>query len=174
MCCANPSEGADPCLGSTPGMNGMGNVAVEQESSEALVEQAAERERVRTSAVRADRAPGGRNPRTEAERALWLWKGLVRGRWGLSDWFDHDGRRYLLIRTDGKGGGRATGLTIREIEVTMSAALGESSKATGYRLGVSPSRVSALLKSAMKKLGVKTKAQLVVMVRAFDYPRTDG
>jgi DNA-binding CsgD family transcriptional regulator len=47
----------------------------------------------------------------------------------------------------------------------MGAALGESSKLTGYRLGISPSRVSTLLRAAMRKLDVRTKAQLVVMVR---------
>ena len=56
-----------------------------------------------------------------------------------------------------------------EHEVAVAAALGESSKLTGYRLGISPSRVSTLLKGVQRKLGVRTKAQLVVMVRLLDY-----
>ena len=101
----------------------------------------------------------------DAERALGLWEGLLRGRWTLVDWFDADGRRFIIARQNPPHQGYPRGLTKREREVALSAALGESSKATGYHLGISPSRVSALLKAAMRKLGVRTKAQLVVMVR---------
>jgi len=101
----------------------------------------------------------------DTERALLLWEGLVRGRMKLVDWFDADGRRILLMRLNDVKGSCGCGLTAREYQVAMGAALGESSKVTGYRLKISPSRVSALLKGSMRKLGVKTKAQLVIMVR---------
>jgi DNA-binding CsgD family transcriptional regulator len=38
---------------------------------------------------------------------------------------------------------------------------GDTNKLIAYRLGLSQGRVSVLLKSAMHKLGVKSKAQLV-------------
>jgi len=38
---------------------------------------------------------------------------------------------------------------------------GDTNKLIAYRLGLSPGRVSGLLKSAMHKLGVKTRAALV-------------
>jgi DNA-binding CsgD family transcriptional regulator len=37
----------------------------------------------------------------------------------------------------------------------------------GYRLGLSKSRVSMLLRSAMRKLGVRTRSQLVIKLRDF-------
>ena len=83
----------------------------------------------------------------------------------MVDWFDSDGRRFIIAKLDATKRGCARGLTNRERQVALSAALGESNKVTGYRLGISPSRVSALLKAAMRKLGVRTKVQLVVMVR---------
>jgi len=104
-------------------------------------------------------------PGEDAARAIRLWEGLLRGQWTLVDWFDSDGRRFIIARVNPPSHGQRRGLTTRERQVTLSAALGESNKVTGYQLGLSPSRVSALLKTAMHKLGVRTKAQLVVMVR---------
>ncbi len=131
------------------------------------------RSTLRQEALRLDRAEGARGT-SETDRALLLWEGLVRGRLRLVDWFDADGRRLILIKPHSVTARCACGLTPREEQVAMSAALGESSKATGYRLGISPSRVSALLNASMRKLGVRTKAQLVVMVRVLDaQPRSD-
>ena len=106
----------------------------------------------------------------DAERAIRLWEGLLRGRWTLLDWFDSDGRRFIVAKLNAQSRGTARGLTERERQVALSASLGESSKATGYQLGISPSRVSALLRAAMRKLGVRSKAQLVVMVRVLNAP----
>lgn len=89
------------------------------------------------------------------------------------DWFDSDGRRFIIARSNPRRHGSPRGLTDRERQVVLSAALGESSKLTGYQLGISPSRVSALLKTAMGKLGVRTKAQLVVMVRLLDTEQSE-
>jgi len=108
------------------------------------------------------RSAGGKG---DSDRALLVWEGLVRGRVSLVDWFDSGGRRFVIVKLNSLKGSCSCGLTAREFQVAMSAALGESSKLTGYRLGISPSRVSALLKASMRKLGVRTKAQLVIMVR---------
>lgn len=121
-------------------------------------------ERLRDAAVSLDEAHRGLGE-VDTERALLLWEGLLRGRVKLVDWFDSDGRRFVLVKLNNVEQRCGCGLTAREYQVAMSAALGESSKVTGYRLEISPSRVSALLKSSMRKLGVKTKAQLVMMVR---------
>jgi DNA-binding CsgD family transcriptional regulator len=133
------------------------------------VGQSERRGSLRQAAVRLDRTlrAGGES---ETARAFLVWEGLVRGRLTLVDWFDVDGRRFILVKPNTVRSGCACGLTTREQEVAMSAALGESSKLTGYRLGISPSRVSTLLRAAMRKLGVRTKAQLVVMVRVLVFP----
>jgi len=119
---------------------------------------------LRDAALRLDRMrrePGSPN----TERALRLWEGLVRGRLTLVDWFDANGRRFILVKLNTTRPGCACRLTAREHQVAMGVALGESSKVISYRLELSPSRVSALVRGAMQKLGVRTKAQLVVMVR---------
>jgi len=121
-------------------------------------------DRLREAARALDRGAQSRHE-VNAERAIWLWEGLVQGRSEVIDWFDSDGRRFIIARLRSETRGGSRGLTDRERQVALRAARGESSKLTGYRLGISPSRVSALLKAAMRKLGVSSKVQLVVMVR---------
>jgi DNA-binding CsgD family transcriptional regulator len=45
---------------------------------------------------------------------------------------------------------------------------GDSMKLIGYRLGISKGSASAALKRSMRKLGVKTRAQLIERFRAFE------
>lgn len=99
---------------------------------------------------------------SDPEEALRLWRGLVRGKWSLVDWFDVDGRRFILARPNAPTITDPRGLTEREAQVATYAAAGESNKIIGYRLGLSSSYVSRLLGKAMRKLGVKTQAQLVL------------
>ena len=53
------------------------------------------------------------------------------------------------------------GLTEQERQVVTYVPLGETNKLIAYRIGLSPGRVSILLKSAIHKLGVNTRTQLV-------------
>lgn len=122
------------------------------------------REHLRAAARELDQSPP-LSSEDEAGRGLGLWEGLLRGHWTLVDWFDSDGRRFIIVKPSSRTRGPRRGLTARERQVTLSAALGESNKLTGYQLGISPSRVSALLNASMRKLGCRTKAQLVVMAR---------
>ncbi len=119
---------------------------------------------IREAAVRMDRARGKLRKSDPAE-ALGLWKGLVRGRWSLIDWFDTDGRRFVLAKPNAPRLGDPRGLTEREHQVATYAGQGESSKLIGYRLGLSPQRISKLLNDGMRKLGVKTQPQLVEKLR---------
>ena len=48
------------------------------------------------------------------------------------------------------------------------AVSGQTNKLIAYRLGLSTSRVSMLLRGAMQKLGVQTRTQLVLKMRSFD------
>lgn len=88
----------------------------------------------------------------------------------MLDWFDSDGRRFVLAKPIAPRAKDPRGLTEREAQVATYAALGESSKIIGYRLGLSQSYVSRLLNDAMRKLGVKTQAQLVEKMRAVQPP----
>jgi len=119
---------------------------------------------IREAAVRVDKARGGLR-KSDPQEALELWHGLVRGRWSLVDWFDTDGRRFVLAKPNAPNIGDPRGLTEREHQVATYAALGESNKLLSYRFGISRPRVSKLLSSAMHKLGVKTQAQLIEKMR---------
>ena len=104
-------------------------------------------------------------PSGETREALRLWEGVLRGRSSIVDWFDTDGRRFILALPNAPHNRDPRGLTERECQVATHVGAGESSKLVAYRLGVSRSRVSELLRLAMRKLGVQTTAQLVIKMR---------
>jgi DNA-binding CsgD family transcriptional regulator len=119
---------------------------------------------IREAARLVDKARGPLRNR-DPEEALRLWEGLVRGRWTLIDWFDTDGRRFVLARPNAPRIVDPRGLSELEAQVATYASQGESSKMISYRLGLSPSYISRLLKDSMHKLGVKTQPQLVEKMR---------
>ncbi|MBT8483923.1 MAG: helix-turn-helix transcriptional regulator [Myxococcales bacterium] len=132
---------------------------------------------LREAAIRIDksRAEGRLEEHTDA--ALAEWWALVRGRWSMVDWFDTDERRYVLALPNPPTVPNPRGLTEQEQQVTAFAALGDSHKLIAYRLGLSRSRVSHLLTSGMRKLGVKTQAQLVEKMGALavaEYRKRSG
>jgi DNA-binding CsgD family transcriptional regulator len=121
---------------------------------------------LREVAQRLDKARG-RAGRQDPDGALEVWQGLLRGRWSLVDWFDTDGRRYIVVVPNAPDCGDPRGLTEREHQVAMLSARGESAKVIGDELGVSRQRVSQLLRQVMRKLGVRTHAQLVLKLATF-------
>ena len=120
----------------------------------------------RAAAVRYDWTFGNHRM-SDSSEALRIWQGVVQGHCPVLDSFDAGGRHFVLIDANAHDSGRWPELTRREHQVVACASLGESRKATGYRLGISPCHVSSVLKSAMRKLGVKTQAQLVYLMRSF-------
>ena len=92
---------------------------------------------------------------------------IVRGRWSMVDWFDTDGRRFVLALPNAPHTADPRGLSERESQVVTYVALGQTNKMIAYRLGLSRSRVSAVLRSAMRKLNVHTRVQLVIKMREF-------
>lgn len=115
---------------------------------------------LREAARGVDRARGALR-RADPERALETWQALVRGRWSMVDWFDVDGRRFVLALPNTPEVPDPRGLTEQEAQVVDLILLGEPSKMIAYRIGLSQPRISGLLKSAMSKLGVTSKTQLV-------------
>ncbi|MGB5350079.1 MAG: LuxR C-terminal-related transcriptional regulator [Polyangiales bacterium] len=120
---------------------------------------------LREAAIRMDRARGPLR-KSDTEEALKIWWALLQGRWSMVEWFDTDQRRYILAVPNAPSVVDPRGLTQRESQVVAYAALGESSKLIAYRLGISRSRTSNALSSAMLKLGVKTQPQLVAKLHA--------
>ncbi len=124
-------------------------------------------ESLREAARRVDEARG-KMRETDPLHALEMWKALVRGRWSTVDWFDVDGRRYVLGVPNVPGLDDPRGLTEREMHVVSYVYAGLTNKMIGYRLGLSQGRISGLLSSAMHKLGVQNRAQLVKRLKDFE------
>jgi DNA-binding CsgD family transcriptional regulator len=115
---------------------------------------------LREAARNVDRARGDLR-REDPQQALKVWTALVRGRWSMLDWFDTDGRRFVLALPNAPKLTDPRGLTDQESQVVSFVLHGETSKMIAYRVGLSAPRVSGLLKSAMRKLGVTSRTQLV-------------
>jgi len=123
-------------------------------------------EALREAALQVDRARG-RMRKTDPEQALELWKALVRGRWSTVDWFDSDGRRFVLGLPNAPNVTDPRGLTDREMQVVSYVLFGQTNKLIAYNLGLSKGRVSTLLRSAMRKIGVQTRSQLISRLHDF-------
>jgi DNA-binding CsgD family transcriptional regulator len=122
---------------------------------------------LREAAVRIDRARG-KTRKTDPGAALEMWKSLTEGRWSLVDWFDNDNRRFVLALPNAPQVTDPRGLSERESLVATYAMHGDSAKLIGYRLGISKTAVSSALTRTMRKLGVKTQAQLIERFHAFE------
>lgn len=120
------------------------------------------REVLRSAVVRVERArTRGGKPGSDSVSA---WNALVEGRWSLVDRFDHDGKRYILARRNEPGAHDLRALSARECAVAQLAAVGKANKLIAYELGLSESTVATHLASAIRKLGVRTRVELIELV----------
>jgi DNA-binding CsgD family transcriptional regulator len=128
------------------------------------------RDDLRQAARAIDRARG--SPGQDQDEALGIWRALCAGRWTLLDRFESDGRRFLVARENSPSVPDPRALTLRERQVVAFAALGYTNKLVAYSLGISPSMVSSHLKSAMNKLGLRSRVELVETFAALDRRQT--
>jgi DNA-binding CsgD family transcriptional regulator len=112
-------------------------------------------------ATRAIDRARGKLRRVDPDGALALWQGLVRGRWTLVDHVDHDGRRYVFAKRNPPDARPWHTLTEDETSVLAYAAHGHSHKMIGYELGIAVSTVAARLTRAARKVGVRSRIELV-------------
>jgi DNA-binding CsgD family transcriptional regulator len=142
------------------------NGAIQHATGESTSQSA--RETLRRTALQIDRAcgPKGGSP----EDALSLWTALVAGRWSVVDHFDTDGRRFFVAWRNDLAVPAHRRLTERELQVALYAALGHPNKLIAYELGVGPSAISMHLHAAQKKLGLRTRAALMDIVRSLVPP----
>ncbi len=129
-------------------------------------QQSAITQTLREAALRVDKARGPMR-KEDPDMALETWRALVRGRWSLVDWFDSDGRRFILAIPNAPDVTDPRGLTRRESQIVAYASQGHTNKIIAYRLGLSTSRVSTVLRSVMRKLQCRTRSQLVKEMRIF-------
>jgi DNA-binding CsgD family transcriptional regulator len=117
-----------------------------------------------TSAAQALERARGRLRRTSPDEAVASWQGLVEGRWSLVDHGEADGRRFILARRNELGARDPKALAPRERDVLALAALGHSNKHIGYTLGIAPNTVATHLASAMAKMGLRSRRQVIAML----------
>jgi DNA-binding CsgD family transcriptional regulator len=114
---------------------------------------------LRDAALAIDRARQ-REP-ADQERALGTWKAMVEGRFTLVERFESDGRRVFVAQANEPATRRRHALSLTERTVVAMAALSHPSKLIAYELGLAESTISGLLASALRKLGVRTRAELI-------------
>jgi DNA-binding CsgD family transcriptional regulator len=95
---------------------------------------------------------------TSQQKAFLTWPSLGASRWALVDVFERDGRRYVVAVEDK----REPALSRRERDVLRLAQLGRSNKEIAYELGLAYSTITTLLARVAKKLGTRSRAELLV------------
>jgi DNA-binding CsgD family transcriptional regulator len=126
-------------------------------------------QRLRAACIAAERARGS----GADDSALEPWKALVSGRYSLVDWFDTDGRRFLLATENAPRSQEIAGLSPRETQVAAYLALGHPFKYIAYELGLSVSSVARDAARAVQKLGLRDRVELVQVLGTIVRPREE-
>lgn len=121
--------------------------------------EAGSQRRLREAALAIDRAR--RASSFDPDAALGYWRAMVEGKWTLVERFEADGRRILVARPNEPKTQRSRKLTGNELKVVSLSALNHPAKLVAYELGFSESATSRLLSRALRKLGLKNRAELV-------------
>jgi DNA-binding CsgD family transcriptional regulator len=116
------------------------------------------RTKLADAARRVDRA---RTRKASPEERVALWTALVEGRWSIVESAESDGKRMLLACRNEPRTAPMGRLSSRQRSVVSYAVLGHSYKYIGYELGVSIATVAADLREAMRKLGMKSRVELI-------------
>ncbi len=124
----------------------------------------AERANLGVAVRRLDRARG-RMRKSDPEGAIDEWKVLVRARWSLVDQFESDGKRWIVAYSNAPKTTGPDSFTEREREVVALTLVGRSPKLIAYELGLSSSTVRVHLANASRKLGARTREELVTKYR---------
>jgi DNA-binding NarL/FixJ family response regulator len=90
------------------------------------------------------------------------WQDVLSGRFRIVDWYDHQGRRYLVTRPNPQGG--LSPLAPRERRVLALRARGAALKVIAFELGVSMSTAARDLGRAMALLGLESSADLAAVL----------
>jgi DNA-binding CsgD family transcriptional regulator len=146
-------------LGATPKSDAVLSLSGAVEHAEPCAQARGVREQLRTAALSIMKARSA--ARLNDDEALDLWKGLVAGRWSLVEHFERDGRRYLFVHKNEPAVRDPRRLTLRERQVLAYTASGDSLKLTAYALGLSVTSIHRHREAAMRKLGLRSLADVV-------------
>ncbi len=99
----------------------------------------------------------------DAEEALALWQSLIAGEWSLADHFEGNGRRFYVAVRNPPEVAENKALTRREAEVVSYVACGTKTAAAAYALGLDVGTVRGYLHTAMTKLGIGSRTELMAI-----------
>ncbi|HEV3194335.1 MAG TPA: helix-turn-helix transcriptional regulator [Polyangiaceae bacterium] len=94
-----------------------------------------------------------------------VWRELWRGGWALVETVDTDNKRLLLLRKD-PSCPHANALSPRELRAIRALGAGLGYKAIALELGIGVSTAGELVASALAKLGLASRAELVRLAGA--------
>ena len=125
------------------------------------------RDTLHDAVVRMERARGPMR-RRDPDGAVKTWRTLVDAELTLLDHFERGGKRYIVAvanppSTSAPG---LASLPARERQVAVAAATGRSNKLIGYELGLADSTVRVLLARSARRLGARSRRELVAIIRA--------
>jgi DNA-binding CsgD family transcriptional regulator len=124
-----------------------------------------------SQATRAFEQARGKLRKADPAQALQTWRALVDGRWSVVDVTDTDGKRFLVARVNEPPLKRqAASLSTREEQVASLVGRGHSNKLIAYDLGIKEGSVAGYLSSAMRKLGVQSRAEVIRLFAAKEGP----
>ncbi|MDX2051289.1 MAG: helix-turn-helix transcriptional regulator [Polyangiaceae bacterium] len=99
--------------------------------------------------------------KSDPEAVVRLWTALVQGQWSLVSSVDTDGKRFMVARRNAPSFRDPAALTREERHLAVLFAAGHPGKLVAYELGLAPSTVSQRLKSVLRKLKLRSLAELV-------------
>jgi DNA-binding CsgD family transcriptional regulator len=114
-----------------------------------------------TRAVLGAEKARGKLRRVDPAEAQRKWLALVEGEYSIVETVERDGKRFLLARKNPHRIGPLGRLTSLEVACAYHTALGHSQKFIAYELGVSLSRAVRATESAVRKLRLRNKEELV-------------
>lgn len=97
----------------------------------------------------------------DSMEAMEHWSALVAGRYSIVETTERDGKRYLLARKNSLQSPDLLALTKEESDVVWLTAQGHSHKYVAYELGLSVASIVRRLRSAMLKLRVRSRRDLL-------------
>lgn len=122
-------------------------------------------DKLKSAVLRMEKARGPMR-RSDPDGAVELWRTLVDAELTLLDHFERGGKRYVIAVANPPCGKNDAGLPRRERQVVAAAAAGRSNKLIAYELGLAHSTVRVLLARAARRLGAKSRRELVAIHRA--------
>lgn len=102
-----------------------------------------------------------------------LWPALLDGRYTIIDRFERSGARYVVAYRNAATASRLSRLTPLERQVVEAASAGTPFKEVAYELATSQTRVSNILRDALRKLGLPSAIDLTLLASSSDFVTLD-